>query len=161
MFETAIVFAAKYLIYIEMLAFVAFLCMARRRVRARLALITIITLPLAYITAKIASYFWYHTRPFVEAGIAPLIDHAADNGFPSDHMLLASTLASIVMLRYPRIAVPFWLMAVAIGTARILAHVHHVTDIAASAAIGMASAFFAFYIVVLRRMRQTELSQPQ
>lgn len=152
--ETAIIFSATYLVYIEILAFCVFLLLARRRVRARLTLISLIALPLAYITAKIASFFWYDTRPFVESGIAPLIDHAADNGFPSDHMLLAATMAAIVTLRYPRISIMFWLMALLIGASRVFAAIHHPIDIFASSVIGIASAFVAFYVVVLRRIKK-------
>ena len=158
MLETAIIFSAKYLIYIEALAFCAFIFLARRRVRNRLLIISVIALPLAYLLGKIASYFWYDTRPFVETGIAPLIAHAADNGFPSDHMLLGATLASIVTLRNPRWGIVFWIGAVTIGTARMAAHIHHPIDILASAIIGAASAYIAFYFVVLRPMRSRKVA---
>lgn len=157
MLEIAVVFAAQYLIYVEILAFCLFLLLARRRVRIRLVLITLIAFPLAYVAARIASFFWYDARPFVVTGAVPLFEHAADNGFPSDHMLLAATIAAIVTLRYPRIAIIFWGMAIAIGAARVVAAVHHPTDIAASIIIGVASAFAAYYIVVLRRMRMNEV----
>ncbi len=153
MYDVIIIFCAKYLIYIDILMFLAFLFLARRRVRGRLIVMTVIAGVFAYVIARIAALLWYDPRPFVESGIVPLIAHAADNGFPSDHMLLAGTLASVVMFRNARLSIIFWLVAIAIGASRVLAHIHHSIDIIASAIIGIVSAYIAFEIVVLRRMR--------
>lgn len=156
MLDTVVIFCAKYLIYIEIVAFLVFLVAMRRRTRVRLFFMSVIALPLAYLVGKIASLFWYDTRPFAEYGLVPFIAHAADNGFPSDHMLLASTLASLVTLRSPRWGILFWAMAIVIGASRVAARIHHPIDIVASAIIGAASAFIAFYLIVLRRKRHSQ-----
>ncbi|MGH7141015.1 MAG: phosphatase PAP2 family protein [Minisyncoccia bacterium] len=154
MLDAVIIFCGKYLIYIELLAFAGFVLALRARVRWRFLIMTVIALPLAYLLGKAASFIWYDPRPFVESGITPLIAHVADNGFPSDHLLLGGTLAALVMMRSPRVSIVFWLMAAAIGAARVLAHVHHTVDILAGAAIGLASAFIAFEVVVLYPRRR-------
>ena len=154
MLTALIILCAKYLIYVEILAFIVFVVSVRRGARARLAWMSFIALPLAYIVGKIASYTWYDTRPFVESGLVPLIEHVADNGFPSDHMLLGATLASLVTVRSPRWGLLFWAMAIAVGASRVAAQIHHPIDIIASAIIGIVSALIAFYIIVLRKIRK-------
>src|SRR4051812_12967921 len=103
--DSLIVFCATYLLWVEVIAFIIFVAMARRRVRVRLVLISAIALPLSYLFGRLAGHLWYDTRPFVDSGVTPLLSYTADNGFPSDHMLLAATLAMIVSLRYPRTSI--------------------------------------------------------
>ena len=154
-----IIFCAKYLVFVEVLAFVLFILFSRARVRIRLFLMSLIALPLAYLGNVLAGYVWYDTRPFVESGLAPLIEHAADNGFPSDHTTLAATLAMLVTLRSPKLGLLFWLATIAIAVARVLSWLHHPVDVLASVAIGTAAAFIAFEIIVWRRLRKSQRVQ--
>jgi undecaprenyl-diphosphatase len=100
---TLIIFCAKYLIFV--IAIGGFVYMAQSPRRKHIALFSAVTLPIAYIVAKMVGWFWYDPRPFVESGVAPLVAHAADNGFPSDHTLLAMTIAAIVFVYDKRLGV--------------------------------------------------------
>lgn len=99
-------------------------------------------LPLTYFFGKIASLIYYNPRPFVAENITPLLAHAADNGFPSDHSLLAGVLAMMIFTWNRKAGIVFWILAVLVGGARILAGVHHGVDILTSFVL----AVFAFYI---------------
>lgn len=84
------------------------------------------------LLAKIGSKLFYDPRPFVAGHFQPYFSHSADNGFPSDHTLLASFLA-FVTLRFSR----FWggialAIAILIGLTRVVAGVHHLVDILGS-----------------------------
>jgi undecaprenyl-diphosphatase len=86
-------------------------------------------------------------RPFVALGIAPLIPHAADSSFPSDHTLTGVALVTPLALRVPRIGV--WLLAWAllIGAARVASALHFTSDIFGSALLAMALGALGMVIV--------------
>jgi undecaprenyl-diphosphatase len=87
---------------------------------------------LALILSTIASSLYYDTRPFVTEHVTPLIAHAADNGFPSDHTLLTAFLG-FTILRHSRIVGgSLLLVALLVGVGRVAAHIHHPIDIVGS-----------------------------
>ena len=128
-----IVFGATYLIW--GIAIAGFVYIVQSPRRQKMGLFAVVTLPVAYVVAKIVGWLWYDPRPFVESGIAPLVAHAADNGFPSDHTLLAATIASIVFVYNRPLGLVLWGLALVVGAARVFAGVHHTVDIIASAVI--------------------------
>lgn len=95
-------------------------------------------------------------RPFVvDPSVVPLFPHPADNGFPSDHTALASTVGLLVLLHRRRVGLVLLVAGILGGAARVLAHVHHVQDIVAGVAIaGVTVAIAAAaWSVVLPRLR--------
>jgi undecaprenyl-diphosphatase len=76
----------------------------------------------------------------------PLITHAADNGFPSDHTLLVAALAMTLWFYDKRLSWWVWLVAILVGLARVVSGVHYLTDIIGSIVIvlivGVAYHFF-------------------
>ena len=87
-------------------------------------------------------------RPFVhDSDTVLLINHSADNGFPSDHATVATAVATIAALAWRKLWPLFAGLAIAIGLARIYVGVHFPGDIAAGWAIGALSALFAWYAV--------------
>lgn len=133
--DILIVFAAKYLIWIVAALFVGYFFLARRRAKRKLLLLSVISLPLAYAVGWLAGLLYYNPLPFVESGIAPLFAHAANNGFPSDHILFTATLAMLILIFNRRLGIFLWTLALLIGGARIAAGVHHAVDIIAAASI--------------------------
>ena len=142
-----IIFIAKYLIAVPVLVLLAYLVFSRGKVLTQLMWLTAVSLPLAYLLARLSSVLYYDPRPFIEGHFTPLIAHAADNGFPSDHTLLAATLATIILYVDNRAGTLLWLIAVAIGVSRIFAGVHHTVDILASMIIAVAAVVLAQYSV--------------
>jgi undecaprenyl-diphosphatase len=130
-----IIFIAKYLLFVSV--FIAILYFAKMsRVKQKETLIfAAILLPLSYIAAKIVSHFYFDPRPFVIGHFTPLIPHAADNGFPSDHTLLAAAIAFVIFHYNKKIGLLLFVFAILIGLARVLAGVHHSIDIAGSIVI--------------------------
>ncbi len=93
----------------------------------------------------IASHLFYDPRPFVSGHAIPLFSHAADNGFPSDHMTLGATLAFIGYAYSRKIGLIMILVALLVGVARVAAHVHSWVDIVGGTIIGLLAAVVAFY----------------
>ena len=79
----------------------------------------------------------------------PLIAHSNDNGFPSDHTLLSSLLGFAILPFAPIAGLVTLLIALLIGTARVLAFVHHPIDIIASFVFSGAAVLISYYSVKL------------
>lgn len=138
-----IVFLAKYFYLVVAAIFVFYFLSLSALVKKRFFLLSLFSLPLSYLIAKILGHFFYNPRPFVSEHVAPLIRHAANNGFPSDHALLTMSLAAIVFMFQRRLGVLLMVFAFLIGFARVLAKIHHTVDILGSFAI----AVLAVYLV--------------
>lgn len=148
--DTIIIFGAKYLIIAPLLLALASLWRAPREKQREMLIRGAIILPFAYVLALIVRHFWYDPRPFVTGGFAPLIPHAADNGFPSDHALLAAALAAAVGFSSRKIAASMWVITLLIGLARVAAGVHHWSDIAGSILVVLVTAWAAH--AIMRRL---------
>lgn len=143
MHELVIIFA-KYVIVVPVLAlaFVFFRLSQRRRLEmaAFLAVSVVFTL----LLAKVGAALHQDPRPFVRDGVTPYFGHSRDNGFPSDHTTY-SALIAFVALRYNRwLGVSLAAVSVLVGTARVVAGVHHGQDIVGGfliAAIGTGIGF--------------------
>jgi len=142
--NTAIVIAAKYLIYLLILMVVVFAALrVPRDERKTLVLRYIVGIVAALIMVKLAGIIYYNPRPFVDSGIAPLVPHSPTNGFPSNHMVAAALMALLLWPYSKRLALVFFIVAGAIGLARVLAHVHHLEDIIAGIFIAIIAAIFS------------------
>jgi undecaprenyl-diphosphatase len=148
-----IVFGAKYLIAVPVLVLLAYFLFSRGKVLRQLAWLTLLSLPVAYILGRIAGVLYNDPRPFVVDNFTPLITHAADNGFPSDHTLFAATLAMIVLYVNKRVGIALWIVALLIGISRIFAGVHHTTDIIGSVIIALIAVLLSQYIIGLLRRK--------
>ena len=135
----ASVFAAYGLYVCVLLLGVAWL---RRRPRGVL-LPFIIGAAVAVAIDALAGAVYHDTRPFVVLGVAPLIAHGVDNGFPSDHSAAAAFIAIATLF----IDIPFGvlacLVAFAIGIARLYCLLHSPADVIAGWAIGALPALVA------------------
>lgn len=87
-----------------------------------------ITVALAFIGSKLFN----DPRPFIAGNFEPYFAHGADNGFPSDHTLLAGLCAALTCIYSKRFGVLALVVAATIGTSRVVAGVHHEADIIGS-----------------------------
>lgn len=138
------VFGAKYAIALSFMLASVYFFKAPRDIQKHIIIFTAIALPLIYLTALLAGHLYYNPRPFVAENFTPLIPHAADNGFPSDHMLLASAVAAICSFYSRRIGAILWGLALYIGISRVYVGVHHPVDIIGSAVIAVVVSLLVF-----------------
>lgn len=139
-----VIFIAKYFIIIPAIGAVWTLATAPSEQRLRMTLLLGLSGLLAILFAKIGSHLYYDPRPFVTDHVTPYFVHSADNGFPSDHTLLAALLAYWVFIYRKGVGSVLIIIALLVGSARIIAGVHHLNDILGSllcAAVGLAIAF--------------------
>lgn len=151
MLDLFAIFCAKYLIALALIFAAAFALKLSKQELRSMIILAAIALPLIYLTAVIASHLCNNPRPFVVEHFVPLIPHDADNGFPSDHVLLVSAIAAIWTVYRRRIGVVLWAAAVAIGIARVYVGVHHPIDVIGSAVIAGVITFGLY--TLLRRSK--------
>lgn len=133
--NTIFIIGAKYLFVLPIL--IALYYFWKSPERKKIFRLSVWTLPIALVVAKIANHLYYNPRPFVSEGITPLISHAADNGFPSDHVLLVSAIASVFMFVDKKAATWLWLITLFVAISRVYVGVHHTLDVVTSMAISV------------------------
>jgi undecaprenyl-diphosphatase len=130
--NTLIIFCAKYLIVLPVLVLFIYWLRSSTLNKRKIIILSFIALPLAYVLAKIGSHFYFNPRPFVVDYFIPLIPHANDNGFPSDHTLLAASISFVQYAFNKRLGALLLAVTIFIGSARVFAGVHHSIDIIGS-----------------------------
>jgi undecaprenyl-diphosphatase len=106
-----------------------------------LAVQVVVALVVAAVLIKVAAAVHSDPRPFVaNPHLHPWFAHARDDGFPSDHTTIGATVAFVVLAHRRLVGALLVLLAIAVGVARVLAHVHHAEDIVAGVVIGLVAA---------------------
>ncbi len=143
-FTTAlIVFGAAYLIFAMVAAVLVFAARLKRAERKRFFIFAAVVLPMTFVISRIAKLFYEHARPFAAGGFVPLVPHAPDNSFPSDHALLGGSLAAAVYPFNKPLGIALFALTLLVGAARVAAGVHYPIDIIGGLAIAAASAAVA------------------
>lgn len=130
--DSIIIFVAKYFLFLSAAIVTLYWLRSSRQVEIRLGWQLVVGGVIALALSAIASRLYYDTRPFVHEHIVPLIAHAPDNGFPSDHALFTSFLGFSVLVYSRRVGALLLLIALLVGAARVAVHIHHPIDIVGS-----------------------------
>jgi undecaprenyl-diphosphatase len=143
----AVIFVAKYFILIPVIVAAVVWLRLPAKEKLRFAVLAVLGAAIAYGLAKLGSALFYNPRPFVAGHFTPYFAHGADNGFPSDHTLLAGALAALVFSRNRRWGWLLFAVALLIGLSRVIAGVHHLIDILGAIAFGCAGMWLASVLV--------------
>ncbi len=151
------IFGAKYLYLFSILIAAIYFFRASAETKKKMVVLGITSFALAFALSVAARAAYYSPRPFVEYGFTPLISHAPDNGFPSDHTLLAAAVASVMLFFNIHIGIWLWLAAAVVGLSRVYAGIHSFPDIIGSGTIALISALLAYAIILKlwKKNRQT------
>lgn len=142
-----ITFPAQYLILVPVVAWVGILAgLQTKSARLRFAAETVASAVFVVLLARIGSALYNNPRPYIVAHIQPYFSASTDNGFPSDHMLLSSSLAMLVWYHNRRWGWVLLAVAVIIGLARVAGKVHHLVDIVGALAFAVAGVSAGVYL---------------
>jgi len=142
-----IVFSASRLHVVVIVLAVVFVAYASKHTRKRVLLLSLFSLAASLILSRIVSQFYYSPRPFVTDEIIPLIQHVADNGFPSDHMLLVSTITVVVLMYTRSLGSILIVLSVLVGLGRVFSGVHHPVDILGSVIIAVIAVLVSYLFI--------------
>ena len=142
-----IILGANYLHYVSIFIAILFLVVSKELQKKRVLILAIFALSIAFVTARIAGFLFYNPRPFVMGKIQPLIPHAANNGFPSDHVLLTMTIATTIFVYNRKLGIFLSIIALFVGVSRVLARVHNQVDIFGAVIIAIASVWISWCIL--------------
>lgn len=93
---------------------------------------------LALALGQLLGSLFPESRPFVTDHFTPLVAHAADGSFPSDHLLVLGALVGGCLMASRPLAVAAALMALLVAAARVYVGIHHPVDVIAGFLVGVA-----------------------
>ena len=134
------IFCAVVVVYLLGAGWAAIIVAGRARVTIAVVARVIALAALAFVASTVLTGIVIDPRPYVVAHAQPLIPVGHDNGFPSDHTLLAATLAASVWWIDRRWLAAFAVGTVLVGLGRLGIGAHHTLDIAGSVAIAVVAA---------------------
>lgn len=144
--DTLIKFGAQYLFIAVILIFILAWAQANQRYKTELLVALVIAGIIALILDKAGGKLYYDPRPFVTHHIKPLIAHAADNGFPSEHTIFTIAVSTLLIYYRPKLGMLAFLVGLLVGVSRVAAHIHSPIDIAGGILIGIIAGYGGYYL---------------
>jgi len=144
--DSLIIFGAKYLFLAVVLIFCVAWLQASRKFKVNMALAIVLAGVVAGILDKTAAKLFYDPRPFVSQHITPLVSHAADNGFPSEHTLFTFVIAAVLYFYRPKLSYLAFGLAAIVGVSRVAAHVHSPIDIIGGIIFGLVAGYTGYFL---------------
>jgi undecaprenyl-diphosphatase len=140
--------AAEWVIYAAMALVAALWIWGQPERRGRL-LATVGGVSAAIGINQILGTLWYEPRPFVIGLGHTLIQHPADNSFPSDHATFMWSLGFSLMITAAakHWGVVVWLTGVIVAWGRVYLGVHFPVDMVASLLVGVIGAVISLCLV--------------
>ena len=130
-----VVFCAQYLVFVMALAWLAAAFMARRQLTLDIIARIVVLVVVSLVVAKVLNHVVVDIRPYKVDHETALTSVSGDNGFPSDHVLLASAIAASLWWINRRLIWPFALLTVFVALGRLGIGAHHTLDVVGSIAI--------------------------
>jgi len=155
-FEILTILGAKYLIILAIcIAGVWFFKQSRIK-QKEIVVFGIITGIVSLVIARFIAYFYFDPRPFTVNHVVPLIPHESDNGFPSDHVLLASVITIVIVFFNKKLGLVLAMLTLIIGISRVISGIHNFLDIFGSMII-VGLAVGTAYTLILPRIKKLNI----
>lgn len=144
------IFGAKHLYIATILIALFYFLKQPKETKKKIIILGLVSLPIMYAVAKLIGLFYYDPRPFIDGNFTPLIPHADDNGFPSDHTLFVAGIASVIYPWSRKISLILWIITLIVGLSRVYVGVHHTVDILGSIAIAILISALTYWVIKIR-----------
>ena len=150
------IFCATYLIYLLFAGAGVALIYLLMQKKLRPIIFFCISVGCAFILMLIAEHLFPSDRPFVGAVVTTLIDHEANQSFPSSHTTAAMAVALSLLCFTPfkKWGIVAVIAALAVGLARIVAGVHFPLDIAGGIAVAALGVGISYIIASIFKPRR-------
>ncbi len=145
--DTIFIFGAKYLFIFSIILAGIFFFKEKRFTKIYLIIFSALTFIITFVLGIVVGHIYNNPRPFVVEHFIPLINHAANNGFPSDHVLLVAAISSIFIFVDKKSAIILWGITFLVAFSRVYVGVHHILDVVASSLIALVGATLAFTLL--------------
>ena len=139
--KKSILLINKYLPYV-MYVFYPLLIVYLLIIKHPLFIHTLIKPLIAFISVTIIRKLINRKRPYEYMNIKPLVSHKLGQSFPSRHTLSAMIIALVTLNIHTTLGIIMFVLASVIGLCRILAGVHHISDV-------LAGAIYALFIYII------------
>lgn len=145
------IFAAKYLIFLMVIALVLGL-LIKRWPDYRLAIFKAsVSGAIAFVINYLIGLIYFRPRPFVLNEVTKLIDKSPlEKSFPSGHATVAFAMAFSLYFYNKKLGVILLILALIVGLGRIYVGVHYPLDILGGILIGFLSAFLIEKLVIIK-----------
>ncbi|MBX4197600.1 phosphatase PAP2 family protein [Candidatus Saccharibacteria bacterium] len=144
--DNLIIFCAKYLFLAVVALYFLAIIQASPKHRKALVIAFVVAGGVAVVLDKIAGRLYYDPRPFISHHLKALIDHNPDNGFPSEHTVLTTTISAALIYYRRQLGILAFGLALLVGIGRVAAHVHSPIDIFGGILIGIAAGSSGYYL---------------
>jgi len=109
--------------------------------------------------AGLIGLVYYVPRPFVAENFVPLIKHASDSSFPSDHLAALGAVCGAAWLTVRRLSIATAVVAVVVAFARVYVGVHWFADVAAGFGLGVVAGVAIWYATAAADPLVTQLDR--
>lgn len=139
--NTLVVLAAKYLLLLSFIIAGLIFLKETGENKKKMVIVGFLSGAISSLLLKISSLAINDPRPFAVNHVIPLIPHAADNGFPSDHTLLTMWIAFVIFMFNRRVGFILMVISLIVGISRISALIHHPIDVIGSIVIAVIAVY--------------------
>lgn len=115
--------------------------LTRAAAERRSAFAALLASGLALAVNQVISFAWSRPRPFAAhpGRVHVLLSHPADASFPSDHVAAAVAIAVVLVAAHRRLGLFAFLLALAVGYARVFVGDHYPGDVLGGVVVGLLS----------------------
>lgn len=129
------IFCANYAVYVLAVAWLLIVVAHYRSLSLALIVRIVLLVVVSYLLSKVLSAVISDPRPYVVAHQQPIVPIARDNGFPSDHTLMAMALTASMWWVWRRYVPYFAAGTLLVMLGRLGIGAHHTLDVVGSVVI--------------------------
>jgi len=141
--RVVVILCAAALVYLLSLAWLVVVQRHLRRITLRTAIRVLALGVLVALGSKVLTHVIIDPRPYIAAHTHPLIPVSHDNGFPSDHTLLAAALTASLWWIDRRLLLAFAGGTLLVMLGRLGVGAHHTLDVLGAVGIAAVAALMA------------------